>query len=92
MAYTLTLTHSERKAFDWVGGRYDHGDKLGNMLSLECTQLPEESEWSEPGDIVFTIPEHVAWAMCDIINGDDGLACFGSELVRKLRKFADKVV
>lgn len=92
MSYTLTLTKSERDAMDWVGERYRHGDELGNLLDKNC---PEASEWSEDNDITFTIPEHVAWEMREIIEGDDGrfnLDCFRSGLCAKLIKFWEGVV
>lgn len=83
--YTLTLTYSERQAIDWIGGRYRHGDELANLLS-ELTN----DEWHGPEDIVFSVPEHVAWTISEII--DEGLDCFAPELQHKLYKFQGSIV
>lgn len=90
--YTLTLTRDERKAIDWVGSRYDHGDKLYSVLSA-AQWAPDDADWDSMGDITFTMPENVAWRVADIINADDGsLACFADELKAKLWDFAAKIV
>jgi len=54
--YSPTLTKEERRAFDWVGDRYNCGKVAG--LLLDC--IPEARPGSDDGDITFTIPEHVA--------------------------------
>jgi len=54
--YSLTLTAEERRAFDWVGDRYNSGKVAG----LCSTASPGDREWSDDGDITFPIPEHVA--------------------------------
>ena len=54
--YTLTLTADERRAFDWVGDRYN-SCKFADLL-IGC--IPENREWDDDGDITFQIPEHVA--------------------------------
>lgn len=41
--YTLTLTSGERKAIDWVGHRYAHGDDLSNVL-LSCDWVCLEND------------------------------------------------
>ena len=71
--YTLTLTADERRAFDWVGSRYNSG-KVADLLS-DC--LPEDREWSDEGDISFVIPEHVAWEINELAEEEDySWACF----------------
>ncbi len=61
--YTLTLTADERRAFDWVGDRYNSG-KVADLLT-DC--LPEDREWGDDGDITFHIPEHVAWEINELV-------------------------
>ncbi len=39
--YVLTLTADERRAFDWVGDRYN----LGKVTDLMLDCLPEDREW-----------------------------------------------
>ena len=87
--YTLTLTSSERKAFDWVGHRYAAG-YIRTILS-EC--LPEDSAWDDEGDITFQIPEHKAW-MIDAQAKGEGYAfpCFADDLARKMISFCRSIV
>ena len=47
--YSLTLTADERRAFDWVGDRYNSG-KVADLL-IDC--LPEDREWGDEGDITL---------------------------------------
>jgi hypothetical protein len=54
--YSLTLTADERRAFDWVGHRYNSGE----VADLLMDSIPEDREWHDDGDITFLIPEHVA--------------------------------
>jgi len=53
--YSLMLTAEERRAFDWVGGRYNSGKVAG--LLLDC--IPEDRAWSDDDDITFAIPERL---------------------------------
>ena len=79
--YTLTLTADERRAFDWVGDRYNSG-KVADLL-LDC--IPEDREWGDDGDITFTIPEHVAWEINELAEEEDySWACFAPALAGKL--------
>lgn len=98
MAYQLTLTGGQRDAFDWVGHRYNCGDKMADVLK-SC--LPDESIdadiWNEPGDITFNIPEYKAWEIRelheqDCEGGHSGWACFDDELVNIMQRFVDKIV
>jgi hypothetical protein len=91
MAYKLTLTKGERDAIDWVGGRYAHGTDFYKLL-CECTASPDDADWDDERDITYTVPEHVAWQMADIINGEDRLACFSGEFCEKLLTFAGRIV
>ena len=43
--YSLTLTADERRAFDWVGDRYNSG-KVTNLMT-RC--IPEDREWGDDG-------------------------------------------
>ena len=93
--YNLLLTTDERSAIDWIGYRYDHGDNLKGLLT-ECEMIADEVEsedieWSGDYDIEFTVPEHVAWAINEIIDNGN-FECFSIELVRKLLDFANSVV
>lgn len=82
--YQLTLTAEERRAFDWVGGRYESGDVY--KLLLDCTEL----EWDSNENITFNIPEHVAWAIEDV--HDPMWPCFADELKEKLNSFLASVI
>ena len=55
--YSLTLTADERRAFDWVGDRYNSG-KVADLL-LDC--MPEDREWGEDADA--TSPSGSAWSV-----------------------------
>ena len=90
MAYTLTLTRDERRAIDWIDGRYRHGAELWALL-CDCRWEPDELDWEDDGPIAFQVPEHLAWELSDIIDADD-LACFGPELCDKLRAFQGCIV
>lgn len=91
--YKLTLTPSERRAIDWIGDRYAHGYDLYHLLwGTDCEITPEEVDWDSPVDILFDIPENVAWLIVDIIEGPDGLACFSGDFQAKLYDFSAKIV
>ena len=87
--YSLTLTADERRAFDWVGDRYNSG-KVANLLT-DC--IPEDREWGDDGDITFAIPEHVAWEINGLAEEEDHTwACFAPELAAKLNEFCWAIV
>ena len=95
LMYNLLLTGDERSAIDWIGNRYDHGDDLRGLLT-ECEMVADEIEseyieWSGDYDIEFFVPEHVAWAINEIIDNGN-LECFAYPLVSKLLDFANSVV
>jgi|APGre2960657404_1045060.scaffolds.fasta_scaffold46391_4 hypothetical protein len=93
--YNLLLTSDERSAIDWIGNRYDHGDDLKGLLT-DCEMIADEVEsedieWSGDYEIEFIVPEHVSWAINEIIDNGN-LECFSIELVRKLLDFANSIV
>jgi hypothetical protein len=87
--YDLTLTADERRAFDWVGDRYN----AGNVADLLLHRVPEDREWSDDEDITFTIPEHVAWQINELAE-EEGYtwACFAASLKDKLNDFCFGIV
>ncbi len=88
--YKLTLTETERRAFDWVGDRYNAG-KVADLLR-GC--VPEgEAEWVDGGDITFILPEHVVWQIRDFAE-EEGNAwpCFAPNLARKLDELCWSIV
>jgi len=60
--YSLMLTAEERRAFGWVGDRYNSGKVAGLLLD----GIPEDRAWSDAGDITFPIPGPVAWEIRDL--------------------------
>ena len=92
--YFLTLTRTERRAFDWIGGRYYNGDDMSKLLR-EC--LGPDEEWSQIGDIKFSIPEHIAWQIAELADqnaegGHSKFPCFAPELANKMYAFVDNIV
>lgn len=89
--YRLTLTSTERSAFDWVGNRYAAGEVAS--LLLRCQQEPADVDWDAPQDITFIVPEHIAWAINDLADDEDhAWPCFAPELVSKLEAFCAAIV
>jgi hypothetical protein len=87
--YSLTLTADERRAFDWVGSRYN-SDKVADLL-MDC--IPENREWDDQGDITFQIPEHVAWEITGLAEEEGySWACFVPALAAKLNGFCRGIV
>lgn len=88
--YQLTLTSDERKAFDWVGGRYATGDDVAMRLRR---LLADGHEWDDSGDIAFSIPEHVAWEISELAASEDSLwPCFADGLTSKMQALCDSIV
>lgn len=90
--YSITLTPEDRKAIDWVGYRYAHGDDLYKVLA-DCQAEPDSDpanpdndSWDSKVNVTYTIPEHHAWTIRDIIELDN-LACFAECLTSKLWEF-----
>lgn len=90
--YSLTLTHDERRAIDWIGNRYSHGNRLFDLIMADSVDMPEEAIWNEPGDITFHMPERIAWGIKDIVESNDNLACFSDEFRSKLYDFVGGIV
>lgn len=88
--YTLTLTRDERRAIDWIGGRYGHGFDLGVILT-NTLYTPDDLEWDEEGDITYHLIESQAWEVSELIDADN-LACFSDEFRSKLYQFQAKIV
>ena len=90
--YTLKLTYEERRAIDWIGDRYSHGNELHDCL-MECVRFPTDVWWSDRGDITFHVSERVAWAIVSIAEECDyRFDCFADGLVAKLTSFCDEVI
>lgn len=90
--YRLTLSREERKAIDWIGHRYFHGDNLYSLL-ISCRLIPDFAAWDDDDLIAFDIPEHIAWEIKFGIESEDSfLACFDSSLKSKLIAFIDSIV
>lgn len=92
--YKLTLTSADRKAIDWIGHRYFHGDNLFKLL-CRCYPLKDDREkWGDDkADITFHVLEHVAWMIQDGLEKDGyRLACFSPELKAKLIRFCDEII
>ena len=93
--YKLTLTAGERKAIDWIGNRYAHGDDLYDLL-IVCTQTCDavdngDDTWTGPHDITFEIPEVTAWIIKDMVDQNPSLDCFSSTLVDKFHRFSSAI-
>ena len=87
--YQLTLTKGERDAFDWVGNRYAAGEVA--RLLLDC--MSEDDEWDSEGDLVFKVPEHVAWEISSLAEEEDfQWPCFAPELSSKMNDFCQSIV
>jgi hypothetical protein len=90
--YTLTLTRDERRAFDFVDGRYANGTDMIRVLIFD-THFDENAEWDGNYDITFTIPEHAAWMIREMAKEDNYLwPNFAPELAAKMQTFVDSIV
>ena len=87
--YKLTLTTDERREIDFVGGRYPHGHDLFKLL-MSCDF---ENDWDSEGDVTFTMPEHIAWAIGELAHeGEHQWALFSLETASKMEVFLMQVV
>lgn len=92
MSYTLTLSHDERKAFDWVGDRYNAGT-VASLLLMNCSTTDDSIGWDDKGDMTFDVPEYVAHLIRDLAEEEDNTwPCFADELAEKMRTFTDLIV
>ena len=88
--YTLTLSWPERRAFDWLGDRYGTGEPIAVTLR-GC--LPDDAEWTQPGDITFLIPEHEAWLLAARAWAEDSpWPGFAPALASKMTAFTSSLV
>lgn len=86
--YKLTLTSDDREALEWIGGRYDHGQPLIDiLLDTEYT-----GTWWGPESIEFNIPEHKAWEIRELIGDKFILDCLSEDLNHKIIKFIEHIV
>ncbi len=91
MTYSLTLTHHERQAIDWVGNRYWNGTQLWRWLWLDSLQCDNEIEWIDESEITFYVREEVAW-LIKAAAEEEGWPCFGPGLVMKLNEFLSQII
>lgn len=92
MSYKLTLTAADRKAINFVGDRYAHGTELYQLLWHD-SQCDPEDWWEYDGDMVITVPEHIAWEVQRIRAICEGRwDLFDTPLRRKLNEFCDRIV
>lgn len=92
--YTLTLTHADRAAFDWVGGRYYTGDAVASILQ-DCIppMVSDHTEWDGNYPITFEIPEYRAWEIAELSESEDGLwPLFNRALRTKMVDFVNRIV
>jgi len=99
MCYKLTLTREERKAIDWVGHRYAHGNDLYDVLCnaewdvKACCSQEEDWGWLADCPIEFTLSEPLAWEVLTIRDESEGRwDCFAPELAAKMTEFCDNIV
>ena len=97
MAYKLTLSYEDRKAIEWIGYRYFHGDELYEIL--EAAHYDEHfngqfnEEWNTNKPITFTIEECLSWLIKGGIEAENyELACFAPVLRAKLIEFCDHII
>ena len=91
--YTLVLTADERRAIDWIGDRYRHGDELFKLLWGGCRHRPEVLDWDSRETISFEIPEYIAWIIGQMGEECNYLwNCFADELSSKLTEFCLNII
>lgn len=88
--YTLTLTKTEREAFDWVGDRYATGNDVADLL---CECLPEDKDWDSEVDVEFKIPGNIVYQIWELSDEENDLwPCFSDELRDKMNAFLDRAL
>ena len=86
--YKLILSKSERDAIDWIGYRYFHGDDLYKLLIEHASE-----DWDYFGDVLFTLPEHIAWQIRDGLEDEEyQFTCLSGNFANKLMSFCDQIV
>lgn len=86
--YQLTLTTDERAALEWIGGRYDHGQPLIDIL----LSTKYKGWWWGMETIEFNIPEHKAWEIKQLIGDKFILDCLSEDLNHKIMKFIENII
>lgn len=89
--YHITLSQSERKALDWIGDRYWNGYDLYRFLWTRSRAFPNNVNWDSSEDILFVIPEHVAWEIQELAE-EEGFPCFAPGLQTKFQSMLDSIV
>ena len=75
--YSLTLTADERRAFDWVGTRYNSRQGRRPLARLH----PRGPRVGRRRRHHVHIPEHVAWEINELAEEEDyAWACFAPAL------------
>ena len=88
--YEITLTSEERRAIDWIGNRYFHGDPLfGFLWDIKVITTEIETDWSDKDPITFKIPHEIAHMICDELEFP--LTHFADELNEKFKAFCKEV-
>ena len=90
--YILILTASERRAMEWVGHRYSHGDDLVELLTLTAMDM---DRWNSDETLAVHLRESLAWEVRDLLEESrEGLtyACFSDSLSAKLNAFCDSII
>ncbi len=92
--YALTLTKSERDAFDWVGYRYNSGDIMRILRSCTAYYNQDDSiKEDDMEDLNFLVPEHKAWEIKELAEQEEySFPCFADELKAKMWEFCDKII
>lgn len=92
--YELNLTSDERKAIDFVGNRYGVGHDLYKLLCASgVVWEPNDQDWDSTSNIIFRLPERVAWSINEILIAEDfGAALFADEFRAKLMRFSEEIV
>ena len=86
--FELTLTAQERRAFDWVGDRYNAGE----VARILYDYVPEDREWSDDGDITFEIPRRDAREINLLASKEEpsySWPCFSDRLTSKMNEFCE---
>jgi hypothetical protein len=87
--YPLLLTSEDRRAFDWVGDRYN----AAQVAAILMDHLPEDREWADESDITFEVLEHAAWEIQRLAEEENlEWPRFAADLRTKLNDFLGQIV
>lgn len=76
--YTLTLNQDDRRAIDWIGDRYSHGNDLKRVLVDEAVTAVPDQVWESDLSITYHLPESKAWQVKEIVE-DGNLDCINPD-------------